>query len=195
MHFVRSMNIFIAGLCLLLTLGSVSAIHPEDWLPEERPEEIDTVTSLTTKRGHFKLSYTAAEDGVPLNTLHNWTLKILNKDGIPVNDAIIVLYGDMPEHRHGMVTKPRVRKGRRPGEYTVQGMKFHMPGWWIMVFDISPGNQRDGGMFNFIVGEDVVSGCCCTDEPTCRCDHSSDAEWGLWLKRLAYYSSLFFLHP
>ena len=172
----RLKNLWAAGLCLWFTLGVALAIHPEDWLPEERPEEIDTVTSLTTKRGYFTLSYTATAEGVPLNELHNWTLKILNKDGIPVNDAVVVLYGDMPEHRHGMVTKPRVRKARLPGVYTVQGMKFHMPGWWIMVFDVSVGNLRDGGMFNFIVGEDVASGCCCTDEPVCRCDHSAKEE-------------------
>lgn len=35
----------------------------------------------------------------------------------------------MPEHRHGMVTRARV-KDAKAGEYLIEGLKLHMPGEW-----------------------------------------------------------------
>ena len=152
------------------------AIHPDDWLPKERPEVIDLSTKLVTSKGHFIISYTVPEpDGeIPLNKMHTWELKITDPEGRPINDAIVVEFGDMPEHRHGMVTNPKTKKARKPGTYTVHGMKFHMPGWWAMIFDVSSGNKRDAIMFNFILGEGESRGCCCTDSPTCECNHGAE---------------------
>lgn len=42
----------------------------------------------------------------------------------------------MPDHNHGMVTKPVVTK-KSASEYTVQGVKLHMPGAWIFYVDLT----------------------------------------------------------
>jgi hypothetical protein len=45
----------------------------------------------------------------------------------------------MPEHRHGMNYRPTVVKGG-DGVYVAEGMLFHMPGRWQLLFDV----ERDG---------------------------------------------------
>jgi hypothetical protein len=49
-------------------------------------------------------------------------------EGIAV-DAI------MPEHRHGMNYRPSVFDGP-DGRFLVEGMLFHMPGTWRLIFDV-----------------------------------------------------------
>ena len=152
---------------LLLLCSNAHGIHPDDLMPQERPEVINTTNTVTSGDGLFTVTYTSSPDPIPLNDMHSWTVKITNKDGIPVSGAHVLAIGDMPEHRHGMVTKPRVKKARKPGTYQVRGMKFHMPGWWIMIFDISHNGKRDAAMFNMVIGEGEAAGC------NCHCDHSA----------------------
>ena len=45
----------------------------------------------------------------------------------------------MPEHRHGMNYRPTVVKSG-DGVYVAEGMLFHMPGLWRLLFDV----ERDG---------------------------------------------------
>ena len=45
----------------------------------------------------------------------------------------------MPEHRHGMNNRPTVIKSG-DGVYVAEGMLFHMPGRWQLIFDV----ERDG---------------------------------------------------
>ena len=54
----------------------------------------------------------------------------------------------MPAHGHGLPTKPVVRDGARPGTYIVEGMKFTMPGHWVVEFNIRSGPMRDTVKFN-----------------------------------------------
>ena len=46
----------------------------------------------------------------------------------------------MPEHRHGMNYRPGVRS-LGAGLYRAEGLMFHMPGRWELVFDV---NSSDG---------------------------------------------------
>ena len=50
----------------------------------------------------------------------------------------------MPEHRHGMNYRPTVVKGG-DGVYVAEGMLFHMPGRWQLLFDV----ERDGRVERF----------------------------------------------
>ena len=49
------------------------------------------------------------------------------------------LDADMPEHRHGMNYRPSL-VARGPGRYVAEGLMFHMPGRWRLLFDV----ERDG---------------------------------------------------
>lgn len=46
----------------------------------------------------------------------------------------------MPDHRHGMVTRARVR-ATKTGEYLIDGVKAHMPGEWKITIDLVQGKS------------------------------------------------------
>jgi hypothetical protein len=54
----------------------------------------------------------------------------------------------MPQHGHGLPTLPQVTENLGEGDYRVEGLKFHMPGWWIVEFDISADGMNDHVTFN-----------------------------------------------
>jgi hypothetical protein len=37
------------------------------------------------------------------------------------------------------------------GDYLVEGVKFHMPGWWVMDFEIQAGGKTDTVRFNLML--------------------------------------------
>jgi hypothetical protein len=49
----------------------------------------------------------------------------------------------MPAHRHGMNYRPSIEP-RGDGRYLAQGLLFHMPGHWQLLFDVesSAGRER-----------------------------------------------------
>jgi hypothetical protein len=48
----------------------------------------------------------------------------------------------MPEHRHGMNYRPTVA-ATGDGRWVAQGMMFHMPGRWQLVFDVERGGRTE----------------------------------------------------
>jgi YtkA-like len=116
---------------------------------QEKPTaDADYAKTRVSKAGTFKAAYTSDPRAVPVNMLHSWKLKVETDDGKPVKDAEITIEGTMPEHGHGMPTQPKVTKNYGDGTYLVEGMKFSMPGWWVMTFSINAGGKTDGVTFN-----------------------------------------------
>ena len=50
----------------------------------------------------------------------------------------VQLDADMPLHKHGMNYQTTVQS-TGPGRYTAQGLMFHMPGRWRLMFDLNTG--------------------------------------------------------
>ena len=48
----------------------------------------------------------------------------------------------MPEHRHGMNYRPRVF-AEDDGLYVAEGLLFHMPGRWQLLFDVERGGRTE----------------------------------------------------
>jgi len=48
----------------------------------------------------------------------------------------------MPEHRHGMNYRARVVK-KGDGLYLAEGLLFHMPGLWQLMFDVERGGRTE----------------------------------------------------
>lgn len=116
---------------------------------QEKPTaDADYAKTRVSKAGTFKAAYTSDPEAVPVNMLHSWKLKIETAYGKPVKDAEITIEGTMPEHGHGMLTRPKVTKNYGDGTYLVEGMKFNMPGWWVMTFSINAGGKIDSVTFN-----------------------------------------------
>ena len=146
-HFPLSLFVVIA------LAGSAFAIHPYQLLRQKRPEKIDVSTTRKSASGVMTVSYTSPDQVIPLNKIHTWVLTLTRKNGKPLEGAEIAVSADMPEHLHGTTTKPKVRPGSKPGEYLIEGMNFHMPGWWEVTLDITGGGTRDLLRFQLVLGE------------------------------------------
>jgi len=119
----------------------------------EAPSDLDLSTEKMTENGTFRVSYTSMVEPIPINRIHAWKLLVKDADGRPVTGATISLDGDMPQHGHGLPTEPEVTEDLGSGEYLVEGVKFSMPGWWVMNFTVRAGDRDDGVAFNLLVAE------------------------------------------
>ena len=116
--------------------------------PDPAAQQRDYATQRLSERGAWRVSYKPEGTAIPIRQLHSWTLHITRPDGSPVTDAVVGVDGDMPEHRHGLPTRPRVTRHLGNGDYLVEGVKFQMGGWWVMEFTIAAGGQSDIARFN-----------------------------------------------
>lgn len=99
--------------------------------------------------------YLVDNEKIPLNKIHNWTIQLTHNYKRSLKGANITLAATMPEHMHGMTTKPIISQGNKEGEFIIEGMNFHMPGWWELTLDVDGYGSRDLIIFNVIVGEDM----------------------------------------
>ncbi len=101
--------------------------------------------------GRWRGELVAPASGPQLNALHAWGLRLERADGRPVAAAIIRVEGGMPEHDHGLPTDPQATASGGAGEYRIEGVRFHMPGLWRLVFDIQAEGERDVLTFELVV--------------------------------------------
>lgn len=115
------------------------------------PSDLDYSTTRSSDNRVFEVSYSPSTGAVPVNQMHQWTLHVETTDGQLVENADITVDGDMPQHGHGLPTRPRVTKYLGNGDYLVEGMKFQMGGWWLMDFTITADGKTDAVHFNMML--------------------------------------------
>jgi len=115
-----------AAVLLLLFLPLTDALS-DDWV---------------SKRGVYVVSFESSIEPIEINQIHNWVLTITS-DGEPVTGATLTITGGMPAHDHGMPTRPRVTEELGGGEYRLDGMRFHMNGYWEISIEIRANGRRD----------------------------------------------------
>ncbi len=133
------------ALVALLGLGFMA------WRMSYVPPDLDLSTTRTSAHDLFKATIKPAADPIPINQIHTWTLHVETAAGQPVEKATIAVDGDMPQHGHGLPTKPEVSTYLGNGDYQVDGMKFQMTGWWVLDFDITANGQTDRVSFNLLL--------------------------------------------
>lgn len=57
-------------------------------------------------------------------------VRITRADGTAIDDMQFKVDGGMPQHGHGLPTRPRVTRQLGNGRYQIEGLKFNMGGWW-----------------------------------------------------------------
>jgi hypothetical protein len=85
----------------------------------------------------WELVYRTTPDPVPVGR-HFAVDFVLCPRGGAAAPAEVRVDATMPEHRHGMNYKPSV-SARGAGQYRAEGLMFHMPGRWEMVFELRDG--------------------------------------------------------
>ena len=102
----------------------------------------------TSDEGMFVISYASELQPVSINRIHNWIIHVETSDGRPVDGASITLVGGMPDHDHGLPTVPLATQSLGDGNYLVEGVKFHMNGWWQITVSITAGSEVDSVIFD-----------------------------------------------
>jgi hypothetical protein len=122
--------------------------HEHAMLHAPPPEDLDYSTEKLTANNIFNVNYNSIGGSIRINRIHSWELTITDADGQPVNDAEVTVVGDMPEHGHGLPTQPEVFKMGVGGLYRIDGMKFQMPGWWVITISVMADGKHDDVSFN-----------------------------------------------
>lgn len=144
-------SLLLLALLILSTLAAAcrSAGGPRHMTPV--PSELDTSTTRLSEQGLYRATIKPERDPIPINQIHAWTLHVETADGKPVDQAEITVDGGMPQHGHGLPTRPEVTRNLGNGDYLVEGMKFQMTGWWVVHFHIRAGGQDDRVTFNLML--------------------------------------------
>ena len=91
----------------------------------------------------FRLRYHSEMGAIRINEMHSWELQLQDAEGQPIEGANIEVNGGMPVHNHGLATSPVVEPTTEPGLYRLSGLRFHMPGEWLLQFSVSAGHSED----------------------------------------------------
>ncbi len=112
------------------------------------PKDLDYGRIRTSVAGLYRGEIRPDGDSIPKGKLQKWTLHLENAGGAPVDVATITIDGGMPQHGHGLPTKPAVTRPLGNGDYRVEGMKFNMGGWWVVKFRVNAMSGVDSLVFN-----------------------------------------------
>jgi hypothetical protein len=112
------------------------------------PADLDYSRTRTSESGIYRATIRPQGDSIPKGKLQRWTLHLETSAGAPVDSASLAVDGGMPQHGHGLPTRPRVTRALGNGDHLVEGMKFNMGGWWIVKFRVNAAQGADSVVFN-----------------------------------------------
>jgi hypothetical protein len=75
-------------------------------------------------------------------------VRVVDAAGRPVDGAGMTVDGGMPQHGHGLPTRPRMTGGLGDGRYEIDGVRFNMGGWWEFKLAIRAHAGADSVTFN-----------------------------------------------
>jgi YtkA-like len=112
------------------------------------PPGVDTATTRVTDKGLYVVAIAPEHLPFERNVIHTWIVEIKDKVGNPVDHATFKVGGGMPRHGHGLPTQPEMTAELGQGKYRIDGVRFHMFGWWEFSFDIDAPQGKDRIVFN-----------------------------------------------
>ena len=120
------------------------------------PTDLDLALDKPSAAGMYRVALVPPAQAPAINQLHSWQVKLAAPDGTPAHGATFAVDGGMPQHGHGLPTKPRVTRELADGTYQLDGMKFSMTGWWVVKLDIQGPQGADKVAFNTVVDNPPV---------------------------------------
>ena len=90
------------------------------------------------------------EPAKPLRPRQMQTVRVTlrDADGRAIDEAQISIGGGMPQHGHGLPTRPRVTRNLGDGIYEIEGVRFNMGGGWEFKLAIAGSRGADTVTFN-----------------------------------------------
>lgn len=120
------------------------------------PIDLDLSLRHSSTQGRYVVQMEPPAATPAINQMHAWQIKLSSPDGAPVRNASIVVDGGMPQHGHGLPTRPQVTREVADGTYLMEGMKFSMTGWWEIKLAIQAADGSDTAVFNTVIDPPAV---------------------------------------
>lgn len=117
------------------------------------PADLDLSLQHPSANGRFVVALQPPARPVAINQLHSWQIRLTTATGAPVTGARFAVDGGMPQHGHGLPTRPQVTQQLPDGSYLLEGMKFSMSGWWEIKLAITAAEGADQATFNTLVAQ------------------------------------------
>ena len=89
----------------------------------------------------YTVEYRTVPDRIPLGRHFSVEFAVCANGGPPLPENVVV-DAWMPEHRHGMNYKTSIRR-EAGGRYRADGLLFHMPGRWELIFELRAAGRTD----------------------------------------------------
>ena len=115
------------------------------------PQDLDLSLRHPSAQGRYVVQIEPPAAPPAINQMHSWQIKVSSPNGAPVRHARIAVDGGMPQHGHGLPTRPQVTSEVAAGTYLMEGMKFSMTGWWEIKLAIQAAEGSDTAVFNTVV--------------------------------------------
>ena len=120
------------------------------------PTNLDVSLTRPTVDNKYVVTLQPPATPAAINQLHSWQVRVASPAGTPVAHARIAVDGGMPQHGHGLPTRPQVTQELPGGTYLIEGMKFSMTGWWEIKLAIDTPDSPEGAdkvTFNTVVSQ------------------------------------------
>ena len=134
-------RLLIASVLLATTLSACGA----------PPRDLDLTLRHPSVEGRYVVQMEPPATPAAINQMHAWQITLTAPDGAPVRNARIAVDGGMPQHGHGLPTRPHVTREVADGTYLMEGVKFSMTGWWELKLAIQGAAGADHVTFNTVV--------------------------------------------
>jgi YtkA-like len=95
----------------------------------------------TLESVRYSVMYRALPEKIPMGEHFSLALAVCANAGAPMPENVTV-DAWMPEHRHGMNYKASI-KPAGGGRYRAEGLMFHMPGRWELIFELRAAGRTD----------------------------------------------------
>lgn len=129
---------------IFFTLSACGAMHGA--VP---PPPSDFGTGPRTSAHQLYVVTLQGADALKARKLYTVVATVIDaKTGLPVTDATLTIGGGMPQHGHGLPTRPRVTQNLGAGSYEISGLRFNMGGWWTFELTIITPAGTDTVTFN-----------------------------------------------
>jgi hypothetical protein len=148
---MKSRNALVFVLALTAAVGATGCGHLMMMMHGKSVPRPSATEFGTGPRASAARQFTATlQPDQPLRARRLQTVRVAITDaaGRPVDDATIEVDGGMPEHGHGLPTRPRVTRALGDGLYEIEGVRFNMGGWWELKLAISALAGSDIVTFN-----------------------------------------------
>ena len=142
---------FIAALVVVAAVSTTGCGHVMMMMHGKNVARPTATEFGTGPRASASRQFTATlHTDQPLRLRRMQTVRVTITDaaGVPVDDATIEIDGGMPQHGHGLPTRPRVTRALGNGLYEIEGVRFNMGGWWEFKLVINAASGSDVVTFN-----------------------------------------------